>query len=255
MYSDVVWQEEVDVVCTDVGAAGLLCALAASAGGGEVMVAAQRRHSRTWFETLRGDTATTAYTSALVDDIDVKKLPEEPAVLPVRPVRPVRPEKSASGGRGRRTVPPFDGGRLRRWTGECIASPSGYLYTRVTDWPSSSHVQSADGDLVETMIADVPAEVIAEPGGLDPWLTALAEQHRLVTEPVDAINRLVFDDSTVVGVVFDTADGPLAVRVRHGVLVCGPPGVEVPRSTTAAKVALVGRSASRFGRVELLTDD
>ncbi len=67
--SDVVWQDEVDVVCTDVGPAGLLCALAASAGGGEVMIAAQRRHSRTWFETLRGDAATAAYTSALVDDI------------------------------------------------------------------------------------------------------------------------------------------------------------------------------------------
>src|SRR5690349_14848423 len=122
VFPDVVWQEEVDVVCTDVGPAGLLTALAASAQGGEVMVAAQRRHSRTWFETLRGDTATTAYTSALVDDIDVKKLPEEPAVLPIRSVRPVRPEKSAPGGRGRRTVPPFDGGRLRRWTAECVAS-------------------------------------------------------------------------------------------------------------------------------------
>ena len=252
MYPDVVWQDEVDVVCTDVGPAGLLCALAASAAGGEVMIAAQRRHSRTWFETLRGDAATAAYTSALVDDIDVKKLPEQPRELPVRAVRPASVE-SASGGRKRRTVPPFDGGRLRRWTGECIASPFGYLYTRVTGWPSS-HVQSADGDLVEAITADVPAGAIAEPGGLDAWLTAQAAEHHLQTEPVDAVDRLVFEDSTVIGVVFDTADGPLAVRVRHGVLVCGPPGVE-GHSGDVGRVALVGRSASRFGRVELLADD
>ncbi|MEH3142666.1 MAG: hypothetical protein PGN37_21345 [Mycobacterium kyogaense] len=250
MYPDVVWQDEVDVVCTDVGPAGLLCALAASTRGGAVLVAAQPRHTRTWFDTLRGDTATTGYASALIDDIDVKKLPDHPDALPVRAVKPV---EAAPAGRKRRMVPPFDGGRLRRWTGECLASPMGYLYTRVTPWPSSQ-VQSADGDIVEVMTADVPASAIGEPGGLDAWLTAQAREHRLVAEPVDAIDRLVFDDSTVVGVVFATADGPLAVRARHGVLLCGQPGVALQAPARTGKVALVGRSASRFGRVELLTD-
>lgn len=249
MYPDVVWQDEVDVVCTDVGAAGLLCALATSAQGGEVLVAAQRRHSRTWFETIRGDAATSAYTSALVDDIDLKTLPEQPAL----PVRPVRPVDTVSNGRKRRTVPPFDGGRLRRWAGECIASPSGYLYTRIDDWPSTQ-VQSADGDIVDVITADVPPSVIAAPGGLDAWLREQAEAHDVEARQVDAVDRLVFDDSTVVGVVFDTAEGALAVRVRHGVLLCGPPGVGLQAATPGGSVALVGRSASRFGRVELLTD-
>ena len=190
-----------------------------------------------------------------MDDLDVKGLPSEPAVLPVRPVRPGGSEKSVSGGRGRRTVPPFDGGRLRRWTRECIASPSGYLYTRISDWPSSP-VQSADGDRMEIMIADIPAGAVAEPSGLDGWLAAAVQEQQLAVEQVDAIDRLVFEDSTVVGVVFDTPDGSWAVRARHGVLVCGPPGPEIPAGTGGpAKVALVGRSASRFGRVEMLTDD
>lgn len=82
MYPDVVWHDEVDVVCTDVGPAGLLCALAASAEGGDVMVAAQPRHTRTWFDTLRGDAATTAYASALIDDIDVRTCPTTPMAFP-----------------------------------------------------------------------------------------------------------------------------------------------------------------------------
>ncbi|MBX7450356.1 hypothetical protein GR927_20410 [Mycolicibacterium sp. 3033] len=249
MYPDVVWQDEVDVVCTDVGPAGLLCALAAADSGGEVMVVAPPRHSRTWFETLRGDAATSAYTSALIDDIDVNTLPGQPAL----PVRAVRPVEDVPNGRKRRTVPPFDGGRLRRWTGECIASPLGYLYTRVNGWPST-RMQSADGDIVDVIAGDVPADAVAEPGGLDAWLAAQAQTHDLVAQPVDAIDRLVFDDSTVVGVVFGTADGPLAVRVRHGVLLCGPPGVAAQTAGTSGTVSLVGRSASRFGRVELLTD-
>lgn len=84
-------------------------------------------------------------------------------------------------------------------------------------------------------------------------MTAQAREHRLVAEPVEAIDRLVFDDSTVAGVVFATADGPLAVRARHGVLLCGPPGLALQAPDRPGKVALVGRSASRFGRVELLT--
>lgn len=46
---------------------------------------------------------------------------------------------------------------------ECLASPLGYLYTRVTDWPSSQ-VLSADGDIVEVSTSDVPASALGEPG-------------------------------------------------------------------------------------------
>ena len=246
------YDDEVDVVCTDVGPAGLLCAVAASAHGGDVLMAAPRRHPLSWFDTLRGDSATSAYAAALVDDIDVKKLPDQSSALPVRAVQPL--EKLPSG-RKKRTVPEFDGGRLPRWAGECITSPLGYLYTRVTGWPSSA-MQSADGgtlDIVDVYAFDAPAS--AEPGGLDAWLQAQVREQDLVAEPVDTIERLVFEDTTVSGVIFATADGPLAVRARHGVLLCGPPPASLQAARSVpGRLALVGRTASRFGRVELLVD-
>ncbi|MEW5808908.1 MAG: hypothetical protein AB1925_05585 [Actinomycetota bacterium] len=252
MYPDVVWDDEVDVVCTDVGPAGVLCAVAASARGGDVLMAAPRRHPRTWFETLGGDSATSAYASALVDDIDVKKLPEQSSALPVRAVQPY---ENLPSGRKKRTVPAFDGGRLRRWAGECIASPLGYLYTRVTGWPSSA-MQSADGDTIDIVdVCAFDAQASTEPGGMDAWLQAQVRDQNLVAEPVDTIERLVFEDTTVSGVIFATADGPLAVRARHGVLLCGPPPASLQAErATPGRLALVGRTASRFGRVELLVD-
>jgi hypothetical protein len=228
----------------------LICAIATSERGGDVMVAGQQRCTRTWFDTMRGDTATTAYVAELAADIDVKRLEVDDAALPVRPVQAHR---EAPTNRRRRTIPAFDGGRLRRWAAECIASPTGYLYTRVTDWPSDT-VQSADGDLLEVAALDIAtthtdAELLDE-------LTAQARAHRVRVHPVDAVARLVFEDTVVTGVVFSTSGGPLAIRARHGVLVCGgAPGGPAGAVAAGLRPALVGRTASRFGRVELLAED
>lgn len=248
MDADVVWDDVVDVVCTDAGYAGMICAIATSEHGGDVMIAGQQRRTRMWFDTLRGDPATTAYVAELADDIDLKRLPADEEALPVRTAQAYR---EPSTNKRRRTVPAFDGGRLRRWAASCIASPTGYLYTRVTDWPSET-VQSADGDLLEVYAPDLGAT--STDAGVLAVLTAQARNHRVHVQPVDAVTRLVFEDNTVAGVVFATADGPLAIRARHGVLVCGgaPAGADVPLSADL-RPALVGRTASRFGRVELLS--
>lgn len=247
MDTDVAWDDAVDVVCTDAGYAGMICAIAASERGGEVMIAGQQRHTRMWFDTLRGDPATTAYVAELAGDIDLKRLtPDEEAL----PVRAVQAHREPSTNKRRRTVPAFDGGRLRRWAATCIASPTGYLYTRVTDWPSET-MQSADGDLLEVYASD-PGAASADDGILA-GLAAQARGRRVQVRPVDAVTRLVFEDNTVAGVIFATPDGPLAIRARHGVLICGgaPAGTDVPLAADL-RPALVGRTASRFGRVELL---
>lgn len=250
MEAELAWDDVVDVVCTDAGYAGMICAIATSEHGGDVMVAGQQRRTRTWFDTLRGDAATTAYVAELAGDIDVKRLAVEDTALPVRAVRAHR---EAPTNRRRRTIPAFDGGRLRRWAAECIASPTGYLYTRVTDWPSDT-VQSADGDLLEVAALDVgaartDAELLDE-------LTAQARAHRVRVQPVDAVARLVFEDTVVTGVVFSTSDGPLAIRARHGVLICGgAPGGPAGPVAAGLRPALVGRTASRFGRAELLAQE
>jgi hypothetical protein len=254
VYPEVVWNHEVDVVCTDVGLAGLLCAVSAATHGAKVMLAAQPRHSRPWFDTVRGDAATTAYLSELSADIDTMDTSDtsggiaqaDPAVLPARRVRPYQ---IVTTGKRRRVVPPFDGGLLRRWTAECIASATGYLYTRVTNWPSEQ-VQTSDGDLLEVTECAVPAAVTGDHEQLVGWLTAQAARLGVHAQPVEKVERLVFDETGVGGVVFGTSDGPWAVRARHGVLMCGTDEVQVVEP--GERLAMVGRAASRFGRVEML---
>ena len=65
----------------------------------------------------------------------------------------------------------------------------------------------------------------------------------------------------VTGAVFTTDSGPFAIRARHGVLVCrkeiaaGDDFYRRLPGDPVLRVALVGKDASRFGRVELLTSD
>jgi hypothetical protein len=72
------------------------------------------------------------------------------------------------------------------------------------------------------------------------------------------LDHLVFEDGVVSGAVFTTDDGTLAIRARHGVLICqGAQRLSGPPSGAGAllNVALVSTAGSRFGRVELLTSD
>ena len=77
-----------------------------------------------------------------------------------------------------------------------------------------------------------------------------------------SLQRIVFEEGDVVGAVFATPDGPLAVRARHGVTVAsgGPQaamaaGQPLPVDGATLRVGLVGQTASRFGRLELLTSE
>jgi len=252
VHPEMVWNDQVDVVITDDGLAGLLCAFAAASHGATVMLAAQPRHSRPWFEAVRGDAATSAYLAELSVDLDLADVAHLRPEVGVLPVRAVRPHQVVTTGRRRRVVPPFDGGRLRQWTAECIASTTGYLYTRVTDWPSDQ-VQTADGDLLEVTECAVPAAVTGSHEQLLDWLSEQVAELGVRTHPVEKVERLVFDETTVAGVVFGTAEESLAVRARHGVLMCGTSGESAAAVEPSERLAMVGRAASRFGRVELLT--
>ena len=55
-------------------------------------------------------------------------------------------------------------------------------------------------------------------GSVRRWLTAEADECGVASEPVTALERLVFDQGVVVGAEFVTEDGTLTVRARHGVL-------------------------------------
>ncbi|WP_234897288.1 FAD-binding protein [Mycolicibacterium vanbaalenii] len=257
---DLQWDDEVDVVCTDAGVAGLAGALSAADAGAEVLVAKVQAPQVSdaaggppgWFTIDSGDSETAAYLAELAGDLDPAALSLLDDGVPVRPApTPAAPPA--------RKVPPFVGAELREWTSRCIRSPSGYLYTRVTDWTATAML-SATGDAVGiTEIGSMSPGPGDRAGSVLDWLDTEARSRDVDVEVVTRLDRLVFEDGQVVGAVFTTADGPLAVRARHGVLLCraGVPARGTAQLPAAGvmRVALVSKSASRFGRVELLTAD
>lgn len=256
------WDDEVDVVCTDSGMAGLATAISAIDGDAEVFLADAHDEprpggtggaGRTWFD-FGDDAATAEYRNQLTADLDLAALAQCGADLPVRLAGEAVPAR-------RRPRPPFEGSRLREWTAECIASPSGYLYTRVTDW-TSEMTECGPGELVMVSeIGSITPDSDDPAGSVVEWLTAEVLDRGLPPHRVRRFDRLVFEEGTVVGAVFSTEDGPLAIRARHGVLVCrqAPPGGDdfyrrLPDDADL-RIALIGKDGSRFGRVELLTSN
>lgn len=250
------WDDEVDVICTDTAPGGLATAIAAARAGGAVMLAsAELPASETdWFGSHQLDDPTATYLHELTADIELESLPRPSVDLPVRLASPL---PRADEGRKRR-IDTFDGAHLRGWAMQCIPARTGYLYTRVTGWDTAAW-QSGDGSrLAVSEIGAMSPDVDDVGGSVSSWLTAAAEDAGVSVDRSTVLQRLVFDDGVVVGAEFDTAEGALTVRARHGVLLCRaveplasptlPQGAEV-------RVALVGRLASRFGRVELLTAD
>ncbi len=255
------WDEEVDVVCTDAGVAGLTGAISAVDGGAEVLVASAPAPgsagatggSHGWFTLDSGDGETAAYFAELSEGLDVAALTQLDGDLPIRLVA----DPAATG----RRVAPFVGSQLQDWAARCIPSPSGYLYTRVTDWNSTA-MESGDGAAIEVTeigsMAPDPGDIVAS---VLEWLDTEARLRGVDFEPVTRFERLVFEEGQVIGAVFTTSDGLFAVRARHGVLLCraGFPDRRASPPREAADsvlgVALVSKAASRFGRVELLTSD
>jgi hypothetical protein len=264
------WDEEVDVVCSGSRAAGLASAISVVDIGGEVFVAnsagdlapgdLSRLHRadllRPWLGINIPDPETNEYFAALSADLGPLRRSTCDGAIPIRVVQqPVRVGSS-------RTVAPFVGSRLREWAARCLASSYGYVYTRVSDWRSTT-VQTADGELIE--VAEI-GSMTPDPGDVGgsvlDWLTAQAHERRIEVHPNSSLQRIVFEDGHAVGAVFNTPDGTLAVRARHGVAVgTGGPHVnaaaphQLPAGDAPLRVCLVGQYASRFGRVELLTSE
>lgn len=264
--NDPEWGDEVDVVCTDTGLAALATAISAADEDGEVFLAAPAmapRHG--WFGLTRSEgeieqdvEETAAYLAELTADLDLSSLTRQDDVLPVRVAGEAVPAR-------RRPVPAFEGRRLRDWAARCIPSPTGYLYTQVTDWTSTT-MDCGDGELFEILdIGVLETGSVAGGAGLigavTDWLAAEAHDRDLRGVEVTRFEHLVFEEGVVTGAVFSTPAGVMAVRARHGVLL-GPGGTLTGESSDhgaagghALRVALVGMEASRFGRVELLTSD
>ena len=156
-----------------------------------------------------------------------------------------------------RPVETFVGSRLTAWASQCIASPYGLLYTSMRDWRTST-MRSDDGESIEVL--SVGAMEWADSFGesaLRQWMTAQAREREIEVENSRTLERIVFEEGTIVGVVLTTPDGPYAVRTRAGVTLARhdqDAGTYDDTTTPGDRlqVCLVGRAASRFGRVELM---
>ncbi|MCT7659054.1 hypothetical protein [Mycobacterium deserti] len=255
------WDTEVDLVCIGFGAGGLASAISVVDVGGDVFLAPsaggaaqQQIGTHPWLADTP-DVETQNYLAELSADLGPLRRSRMDVDVPIRVAHDPAPAENT------RTVPPFVGSKLREWTARCLASPTGYLYTRLSNWQSTP-LQTSDGDLIEvaelgTMRVD-PGNV---GGSLLEWL-AVEARKRDIEERRDAtLQRIVFEEGMAVGALFDTNDGPLAIRARHGLVVGADSSsvhTKTPRHLPAdgtMKVCMVGRYASRFGRVELLTSE
>ena len=264
------WDDEVDVVSTCAGIAGLAHAVAVVDNGGEVFVADSRgdiepggtsvavraRVDRLhWLQVDVPDPETSEYFAALSSDLGPLTRSARDSDLPIRSMDHVERVDP------RGAVAPFVGARLRDWAARCLVSPYGYLYTRVSDSRSTT-LRTVDGDTLELAeIGSVTPDPANVGGSILDWLTAEAEDRCIDVHKVTSLQRIVFEEGDVVGAVFTTPDGPLALRARHGVIVASGgrqaalPGQPLPAAAGELRVCLVGQTASRFGRLELLTSE
>jgi hypothetical protein len=262
------WDTEVDVAIVGAGAGGLANAIATVDAGGEVLVVDAA-------PTFRGD----AVSGALRERVEAKRhslLPEtldvetneyfaavsEGIRLPADPVPDAtvfqRVARNLSQDEAFGFVEPFVGSRLNSWAEQCITSPYGLLYTSMRDWRTTT-MRAAGGDSIE--VVSVGAMEWADGFGeadLLQWLTTEAYDRDIEVETATSLERIVFEEGVIVGVVLSTPDGPHAVRTRAGITFASrdhdPADGGHPGATAGDRlqVCLVGRTASRFGRVELM---
>jgi hypothetical protein len=254
------WDDEVDMVCTGAGAAGLASAIAVVDLGGSVFVADPPADASTamrpWLDADISDAETGDYFAALSSDLGPLRRSAPDLDVPIRAIRESAPVESG------RTVAPFVGARLRDWTAQCLATPYGYLCTKLSDWRSAT-VHTTDGDVISvTEIGTMTVDSCDAGGSVLDWLTARAHEHDIEVNTDTTLARIVFEEGVAVGAEFSTPEGPLAIRARHGVTVT--PGTSrfdncasgrLPAADSAIRICLVGQHASRFGRVELLTSE
>lgn len=262
------WDAEVDLVCIGAGIGGLASAITSVDAGADVIVAdtaprmegdmssvATRRRVaslRGWLQHDVVDVDTDDYFSALTEGLDALSRRPDSSRVPIR--------IASSWSADERAVEPFVGSAIRAWDERCLASPYGMLCSSVFGW-RKTRMRSSTGETIEIVpIGEVDHhDGFGEHDLLD-WLTVQARQRDVQVLSASPLQRIVFENGMVAGVVLDTPEGPYAVRSRRGVTLSPrdhePASGDRPTGPARGErkqVCLVGRTASRFGRVELVS--
>jgi hypothetical protein len=261
------WDLEVDVACIGAGVGTLASAISTVDQGAEVLVAipsVERRTSpgavavdrrvggflRSWSPIVT-DVETDEYFAALSQGLESVGNHAEDARLTVREVRAISVDD--------RTVEPFVGANLRAWNAKCLASQYGLMYTSLSGWRTNS-VRASDGQSLEVhSIASIDPAELADGYTISDWMLQKVCERDVDIHDDSALERIVFEDGRIVGVVLATSDGPLTVGVRHGISMSSRDPFVAPTYPLAAssgpdalQLCIVGQAASRFLRVEVL---
>jgi hypothetical protein len=260
------WDDEFDVVCCGSGFGALACAIVAADAELDVLIVQPGLENRD-----SGDDSDAPALGPAIDDpetreyfdelsADVGSLQSGPgdAALTVRSATDLAPAKPWA------PIEPFYGARLRDWTAQCLQSPYGVLYTRLTGRETRA-MKTCAGEKIEVKVVGplAPVSGVSVVSALNEWLTAQTRDRDIPTDENSTLERIVFEEGEIAGVVIDTPDGPRAVRARHGIAVAAVSrqialtggATQVAEPGQQLQVGLVGHSASRFARVELLAID
>jgi hypothetical protein len=198
--------------------------------------------------------ATTRYLHALTDDAGPPESSPSPTTLTPRRID----EDAARPARSSDALAPFFGAELLRWSRECLRSPYGLLYSRI-GLPGTNEFAQQSGERLEVSSLGPPPRCPLETSSLSAWMLTRARERGVEVCAVGPLRRLIFDDHEVVGAEFWNDSRRLAVYTRHGVaLSTSRRGTEdsalAAWQSSNSQLGLVSVAASRFGRLELLTN-
>lgn len=245
--SETQWDYVVDVICAGAGPGVLAHAIYCT----DLDLVVEFADAELSWDTIDPDTA--GYLQSMTDDLGLAESAGQDLELGTVRAQPVAAVKADR----RATVEPFFGSRLRDWSARCVASPFGVIFSQIPD-----HMTAMRTDAGETIRAAMLGDYRPDgdrPGPrLADWLREQAGDRGIPDEPGMALQRLIFEEGRVAGAALSTAEGTRLVRATAGVALSigSVPGdgdwPAQPGLPDGAQVALVSRTASRFGRVELL---
>ena len=244
--SDLDWDEVVDVICVGTDPGPTAQAISSIQCGRRVLAVPRPEIF---------DTDTAAYVTEMTADLEP---PEPGRPFPLTRARPTEAEPA----RGR-VIDTFVGAHLRDWARHCWATPFGVLYSD-TFGIDTVAMRTHEGLRIEAaVLGDYPSATERSSRAVADWLAAQAREYDVQPDLDLTLQRLIIEYGRVAGAELLTASGPLLVRACNGVAL--PSGDGDTDSSDAdwaprpdpddgdLEVAIVGRPAGRFARVELLT--
>jgi len=236
--SELDWDEVVDVICVGADPGPTAQAISGVRCGRRVLAVLR---PQTW------DVDTAAYIAEMTADLTP---PEPGRQVPLTRAQPAEAEPA----RGR-VIDTFVGAHLRDWARQCWATPFGVLYTDPFAIDTTPMVTD-DGLRIEVAVVGHyrPDRPLAQ------WLCAQALEHDVQPDPDLTLQRLIIEYGRVAGAELLTGSGTLLVRAIDGVALPTAASdidwaLRSDLGDTDLEVAIVGRPAGRFGRVELLASD